>query len=103
MLLQKQAVIIFLTHISLASFLWDIGKQNRPRCDATKHGVPSENILFADKIFIEKKKKKTTPEAPTKENGLIQMIRMGKSIGHKWVKFHQVTQHPLIADQDSSL
>ena len=25
---------MFLTHISLASFLWDIGKQNSPRCDA---------------------------------------------------------------------
>ena len=25
-----------LTHISLASFLWDIGKQCRPRSDATK-------------------------------------------------------------------
>ena len=27
-------------HISLASFLWDIGKQNRPRCDAAERGVP---------------------------------------------------------------
>ena len=24
------------THISLASFLWDIGKQNSPKCDAAK-------------------------------------------------------------------
>ena len=31
-----------LTHLSLASFLWDIG------------GVPSGAILFAQKIFIEK-------------------------------------------------
>ena len=28
-----------LTHISLASFLWDIGKQCRPRSDATERGV----------------------------------------------------------------
>ena len=36
-----------LTIISLASFLWDIGKQNSPRCDAAKRGVPSGAILFA--------------------------------------------------------
>ena len=40
-----------LTHISLASFLWDIGKQNCPRWDAAKCGVPSGAILFA---YIEK-------------------------------------------------
>ena len=28
-----------LTHISLASYLWDICKQYRPRPDATEHGV----------------------------------------------------------------
>ena len=28
-----------LTHISLASFLWDIGKQWRTRSDATDRGV----------------------------------------------------------------
>ena len=43
-----------LTHISLASFLWDIGKQNSLRCDAAKRGVPSGAILFAILIFIEK-------------------------------------------------
>ena len=36
-----------LTHLSLASFLWDIGKQNSPRCDPTECGVPSGAILFA--------------------------------------------------------
>ena len=30
-----------LTHLSLASLLWDIGKQNSPKCDAAKRGVPS--------------------------------------------------------------
>ena len=42
------------THISLVSFLWDIGKQNSPRCDAAKRGVPSGDILFDYMIFIEK-------------------------------------------------
>ena len=36
-----------LTHLSLAFLLWDIGKQNSPRCDAAECGVPSEAILFA--------------------------------------------------------
>ena len=43
-----------LTHISLASFKWDIDKQNSTRCDAAKRGVPSEAILFALLNFIEK-------------------------------------------------
>ena len=43
-----------LTLISLVSFLWDIDKQNIPRCDAAKCGVPSGAILFAYLIFIEK-------------------------------------------------
>ena len=30
-----------LTHLILASFLWDIGKQHSPRCDAAERGVPS--------------------------------------------------------------
>ena len=47
-------VYICLTHISLASFLWDIGKQKSPRCDAAKRGVRSEAILFAFMNFIEK-------------------------------------------------
>ena len=42
-----------LTHISLAAFLWDIGKQNSPRCDAAECGVPSGAILFALRKFIE--------------------------------------------------
>ena len=39
--------LMSLTHISLASFLWDIGKQYSPRCDASQCGVTSGAILFA--------------------------------------------------------
>ena len=42
------------THLSLVSLLWDDGKQNSPRCDTAKCGVPSVAILFAYTIFIEK-------------------------------------------------
>ena len=41
-----------LTHLRLASLLWDIGKQHSPRCDAAERGVPSGAILFAKRIFI---------------------------------------------------
>ena len=37
-----------LTHTSLTSFLWDIGKQYSPRRDAAFCGVPSGAILFAE-------------------------------------------------------
>ena len=40
-------VFCCLTHISMVSLLWDIGKQNSPRCDAAECGVPSGAILFA--------------------------------------------------------
>ena len=43
--IQQDPVI----HISLANFLWDIDKQNSPRCDAAERGVASEAILFASK------------------------------------------------------
>ena len=52
--LPRKKRVVRLTHISLASFLWDIGKQNSPRCDAAKRGVPSGAILFAYMNFIEK-------------------------------------------------
>ena len=53
-------------------------RKDGPRCDAAKRGVPYWAILFADMIFIEKLNKN--------ESGLIQLIRMGKSMRHKWVK-----------------
>ena len=80
------------------SFLWDIGKQNSPSSEAAKR-IPSGAILFPYMNFIEKsnknEKKKNTPDAHKSESGLIQLIRMGKSICHKWVKkdssfFHKI-------------
>ena len=69
-----------LTHISLASFLWDIGKQNYSRCDAPKRGVPSGAILFA----------KLTSDAPKNGSGLAHLIRMGKSIRLFWINYKQI-------------
>ena len=34
-----------LTHISLVSFLWDIGKQYSPKCDTAERGIPSRACL----------------------------------------------------------
>ena len=54
--------IMRLIHISLASYLWDIGKQYSSICVVTEHGVSSEATLFAYRNFIEK----ITPDVPKK-------------------------------------
>ena len=41
-----------LTHISLASFLWDTCKNYWPRSDATYSGFWSGSIMFACRMFI---------------------------------------------------
>ena len=46
--MQVRGVLFNPYAASLASFLWDICKQNSPRSDAAKRGVPSGVILFAD-------------------------------------------------------
>ena len=43
-----------LTHISLASHFWDIGKQCRPRSDATERGIWSGSSLFANRNIYSK-------------------------------------------------
>ena len=45
---------LYLTHMSLASFVWDKGNVNSPRWDDAKHGVLSGAIPFAYSNFIEK-------------------------------------------------
>ena len=77
-----------LTHLSLASLLWDIGKQNSPRSDAAERGVPSGAVLFAKRIFTKNlfKKLKVTPDAPKNLSGPTQLIMMGKFIRQIWVK-----------------
>ena len=68
------------------SFLRGIGTKKSPIWDAAERGVPSGAILFAHRKFIEEcNKRKINPDVPKSESGLIQMIRMGKSIRHKGV------------------
>ena len=43
---------LLVTLITTASFLWDIGKQNSPRCDTAERGVPSGVIMFAPSILF---------------------------------------------------
>ena len=74
---------LLLTYISRVSFLWDIGKQYSPRCDAAEHNVPSEAIQMLLKHFIENRKKiKITPNAPENDSELLIM----KSIRHIHVR-----------------
>ena len=67
-----------LTHLCLASLLWDLGKQNSPRwgfsvCLEKFHRKMRENL-------------KITPNTPKHESGFTQLIMMGKSIRQIWVK-----------------
>ena len=57
-----------LTHISLASFLWEIGKQCRSRSDAAERGVSSGSPLFAYRILYQDLKiaMKHTTQTPLK-------------------------------------
>ena len=68
----KSVVLVncLLTHISLASFSWDIVKQQSPRYGAGERGVPSRAILFAKSNFIENlnKNKKKSLLTPLKRN-----------------------------------
>ena len=85
--MAKILIVAFtLTHLSLTSLLWDICKQNSPRCDAAERGVPSWAILFAKIIFIKKLKK---IKKSLLESGLTQMMTMGKSIRQIRVNTHR--------------
>ena len=44
-----------LTHISIASFLLDIGLQCKTRSDAAKRGVLSGSTMFAYRSFFKKR------------------------------------------------
>ena len=78
---QGSAAAEILNFLSLASLLWDIGKQNSPRCDAAErrpiwgYSVCLEN--FHRKIEWNSK---ITLDDPKNESGLTQMIMMGKII-----------------------
>ena len=79
---RKLKVWKFISFISLASLLWDIGKQNIPRCDAAEFGVSFGAILFAQLIVIEKlnqiQKSLPTPlKMKRYESGHTQMIQLG--------------------------
>ena len=78
-----------LTHISLESFLWDIGKQCRPRPGAAESGVWSGSPLFVCRMFY-KKFNKNEKYHPTslKRNGMFLLIAVGNSIRLKWVNTH---------------
>ena len=71
---------IHLAHISLASFLWDIGKQYKTRSVAAKRGVWLGSKLFAIwNFFYIWIKMKNTTSYPKIGNGLVQLIRVGNT------------------------
>ena len=50
-----------------------------------------------------KQKSKITPGDPKNESGLVQMIRMGKSIRHRWVKFNKTEKFILQSSPNTHL
>ena len=83
-------IILPLTHISRASFLWNKGKQFRTRSDGAFCGIYSAYPLFAHimsfKIWI--KLLKYHPKTLTTKKRLVQLMRDGNSIILKWVIFY---------------
>ena len=74
-----------LTHISLVSFLWDIGKQCRSRSYAAERGVWKGSLLFAYRMFYWNLNNKwNTTQQLLNGNGLVQLIIVGNSIRLKW-------------------
>ena len=67
---------ICLSHITIGSFLWDIGKQCRPRSDLAECGVWSGASLFAQIVFRLNlnKNEKYHQTPPWNGNGLVQMM-----------------------------
>ena len=64
--------------VSLASFLWDIGKQYRPRSDAADQGLYCLLKEGSIKILI---KMKNTNQQPLNGNGLVQLMEWKISFG----------------------
>ena len=75
-----QKVFSFITHIRLASFLWDMRKQCIPRSDATERGVSSGSPLFTYRKFYSKlnKNEKNTIQQPLKWKSTGPIDKSGK-------------------------
>ena len=79
-----------LTQMSLTSFLWDIGKQCRPRSDAASCGVWSGSSLFLTGFSItnRRKMKKKYTWHPLNDKWTHPMYKDGKSIRIIWVNIY---------------
>ena len=71
-------------------FFSDIGKQYIPKCDAQNYALGLFCLLRGG--FQKNEIKFENHSAgPKYESGLTQMILMGKSIHHKWVKMYLIS------------
>ena len=67
--------------ISIASFLWDVGKQRRPRSDTATRGVWSGSPLFTNIIFYQNLNKKwKIPSAPIDRKWTFPIYNRGRLI-----------------------
>ena len=80
--------LCILTHISIVSLFWDLGKQCKPISDAAEHGADQGlHCLLAGNSIKNKIKIDNAPDTPKLGNGLVQLIGMEKSISHMWGKY----------------
>ena len=66
--------------MSLASFLWDIGKLWRPRSDDNAASDQGLHCLLTECSNKFEQKRKIPPNTPKIGNGLVLLIRVGKFI-----------------------
>ena len=73
--------------LSLASFLWDIRKLCRPRADDYAASDRGLHCLLTESSNKFEQKRKIPLNIPKIGNGLVLLIRVGKFIRLKWVKY----------------
>ena len=85
-----------LTHLSLASILWDVSKRADPDQKPHNHGGVGSGspLLFAVNLNKKRKTPKTPhPPPPTKWLWALQKMKMGNSIRHVWVNIKCKTRN----------
>ena len=97
---QILQIFEFLTHSSLASHKRSIGKQWRPRLNATECRFWSGSTLFAlnTRISIKHDDNENYPDTPNSDIRLVQTVKVEESTRYKWVKNVGLSIHALIAE-----
>ena len=85
---------LHLTQLSLASILWDIDKQCKTRSDDAAKRLIRLSTVCKKRFLLKFEKNEHNPKIV---NGLVQLIRMGKYIRHRWVHLHLIVLNFLLS------